>query len=140
MQYYIVLLWLNYYQRHHCEDTTGNNVTIPHQFILPSPSIPFGSTRNLSIKVRFDLSSLKHNTNKCPHGNSVQNQHYVHVNLSSCRLDTQPVGPLYTPQCNRTRSGSDDTSWARRWASSAWRDREDAASPGQNSHGQSFIE
>lgn len=47
------------------------------------------------------------------------------VILSSCRLGTASVGFLYKQPWNCTLSWSADTSWARRWASLAWKDEED---------------
>lgn len=54
-----------------------------------------------------------------------KNKTVQRVILSSCRLDTVPVGFPYKRQWSRTPSWSAGTSWARRSASSAWKDRED---------------
>lgn len=50
---------------------------------------------------------------------------FQHVILSSCRLDTPPVALLYKRSYSRTLSWSADISWARMWASLAWKDREE---------------
>lgn len=77
-------------------------------FLLPKVKSKVSFTDILYIQCRWHIVYIFKNV-QC-------------VILSSCRLGTASVGLLYKQPWKCTLSWSADTSWARRWASLAWKD------------------